>query len=126
MKIISSVLLIVTLSTPRIHAEIDEKDYHKQTHWQQSTGGLRKLRSRIVGGNDADIGEYPFFVEWAGCAASLVHKGELNFFFREQLTPLLLSSMLTLPFLVRFSRHRHISCSLCWYQYRHCLRRVVQ
>ena len=76
MKIISSVLLIATLNTHRIHAEIDEKDHHKQTHGQQSTGGLRTLRSRIVGGNDADVGEYPFFVEWAGCAASLVHKGE--------------------------------------------------
>jgi hypothetical protein len=33
--------------------------------------------SRIVGGNDAGIGEYPFFVEWDGCGAALVHNGEL-------------------------------------------------
>ena len=31
--------------------------------------------SRIVGGNDAEIGGYPFFVEWEGCGASLIHKG---------------------------------------------------
>ena len=35
-------------------------------------------QSRIIGGQDADIGEYPFFVEWDGCGASLVHKGKLN------------------------------------------------
>ena len=35
--------------------------------------------SRIVGGTDADIGEYPFFVEWEGCGASLIHKGALSF-----------------------------------------------
>jgi hypothetical protein len=33
-------------------------------------------QSRIVGGKDADIGEYPFFVEWGGCGASLVHNGK--------------------------------------------------
>jgi hypothetical protein len=35
--------------------------------------------SRIVGGNDAEIGGYPFFVEWEGCGASLIHKGKLLF-----------------------------------------------
>ncbi|KAI2508047.1 peptidase [Fragilaria crotonensis] len=30
--------------------------------------------SRIVGGVDAEIGRYPFFVEWEGCGASLIHK----------------------------------------------------
>lgn len=29
--------------------------------------------SRIVGGDNADIGEYPFFVEWGSCGATLVH-----------------------------------------------------
>jgi secreted trypsin-like serine protease len=32
-------------------------------------------QSRIVGGQNAGIGEYPFFVEWDGCGASLIHKG---------------------------------------------------
>ena len=35
--------------------------------------------SRIVGGNDAEIGGYPFFVEWEGCGASLIHNGECLF-----------------------------------------------
>jgi secreted trypsin-like serine protease len=35
-------------------------------------------QSRIVGGQDADIGKYPFFVEWDGCGASLVHKGKFS------------------------------------------------
>jgi trypsin len=29
--------------------------------------------SRIVGGTQATPGEYPFFVEWEGCGASLIH-----------------------------------------------------
>jgi secreted trypsin-like serine protease len=29
--------------------------------------------SRIVGGTQATPGEYPFFVEWSGCGASLIH-----------------------------------------------------
>lgn len=33
-------------------------------------------QSRIVGGNDADIGKYPFFVEWDLCGASLIHTGK--------------------------------------------------
>jgi hypothetical protein len=32
-------------------------------------------QTKIVGGKEADIGEYPFFVEWDGCGASLIHKG---------------------------------------------------
>mmetsp|Transcript_41933 Transcript_41933/g.47654 ORF Transcript_41933/g.47654 Transcript_41933/m.47654 type:complete len:704 (-) Transcript_41933:39-2150(-) len=30
--------------------------------------------SRIVGGYDAEIGSYPFFVSWGGCGASLIEK----------------------------------------------------
>lgn len=29
-------------------------------------------QSRIVGGSDADVDEYPFFVSWQGCGASLI------------------------------------------------------
>lgn len=36
--------------------------------------------SRIVGGNDAGIGEYPFFVEWDACGAALIHHGEFHCF----------------------------------------------
>ena len=137
MKIISPAILIAALSASRIHAETHQKDHHKQTYGQQSTGGLRKLNrnetrthipaeSRIVGGSDADVGEYPFFVDWNGaCGASLIHKGELDFFLRKQLTPLLLSPMLTFSFLARFPRHHHISCALCWYRVKYCSCRVV-
>jgi secreted trypsin-like serine protease len=30
--------------------------------------------SRIVGGTQATPGEYPFFVQWGGCGASLIHE----------------------------------------------------
>lgn len=48
------------------------------------TGRIRSAthtpnNSRIVGGEDAEIGGYPFFVEWEGCGASLIHKGEFLF-----------------------------------------------
>ena len=29
---------------------------------------------RIIGGNDAPSGRYPFFVQWHGCGASLIHE----------------------------------------------------
>jgi len=31
------------------------------------------FQSRIIGGNDAPAGRYPFFVQWHGCGASLIH-----------------------------------------------------
>lgn len=34
--------------------------------------------TRIVGGDDADIGKYPFFVGWEGCGAALIHDGEFR------------------------------------------------
>jgi secreted trypsin-like serine protease len=30
------------------------------------------LDDRIVGGEDAEAGEFPFFVQWRGCGASLI------------------------------------------------------
>jgi len=39
-------------------------------HKQQVDRNSKK--SKIVGGVDADIGKYPFFVSWGGCGASLV------------------------------------------------------
>ena len=30
------------------------------------------LDGRIVGGENAEAGEFPFFVQWMGCGASLV------------------------------------------------------
>jgi secreted trypsin-like serine protease len=38
-----------------------------------STGNLDfDLSDRIVGGEDAVAGEFPFFVQWRGCGASLI------------------------------------------------------
>lgn len=34
----------------------------------------RSLQKRIVGGSDASENEYPFFVSWGGCGASLIHE----------------------------------------------------
>lgn len=40
----------------------------------RDAGTQRALTNRIVGGNQADKGEYPYFVWWTrGCGASLIH-----------------------------------------------------
>jgi hypothetical protein len=81
MKFIWSACTIVigAFVTPHIDAS---------TFKHKSAEGMRKKmlrneralsgQSRIVGGQDADIGKYPFFVEWEGCGASLVHKGKFS------------------------------------------------
>lgn len=84
---ITSLILIAALGTPILATpDRSDKDHHKQTYArQQFNGGLRKLlheehlptQSRIVGGSDAAVGQFPFFVDWSGCGASLIHKGEL-------------------------------------------------
>lgn len=80
---ISHLILIAAFGV-HANAETDGKEHHKQVFATHS-GGPRSLRlleehvpteSRIVGGADADVGEYPFFVEWAGCGASLIHPGK--------------------------------------------------
>jgi hypothetical protein len=88
MKVMLSALTIIVgaIGAPKISA----LPYSKDQPWESFKNGFRggglvrkMLRdnkdlageSRIVGGDDADIGEYPFFVEWQGCGASLIHKG---------------------------------------------------
>jgi hypothetical protein len=78
-------IVIVALSAPEIGARSYKKDPARGSFMG---GGLmvrpKMLRderdlagqSRIVGGTDADIGAYPFFVEWDLCGASLIHKGK--------------------------------------------------
>lgn len=83
MKISSLITIAAFFGTP-VHAErtSDNKDHHKQTYGKESGGGLRKLlhgkhiptQSRIVGGSNAAVGDYPFFVDWDQCGASLIHK----------------------------------------------------
>ena len=89
MKLILSAWTIVVWAVvaPEIYASTYKED--KEIENDLMAGGdlfmqktmLRQKRalsgqSRIVGGNDADIDKYPFFVEWDGCGASLVHKGK--------------------------------------------------
>jgi hypothetical protein len=85
-------IAIGVIATPHIHASTTKDDYKGRILLEREnelTGGgslmrTKKLRnerdlsaqSRVVGGQDADIGKYPFFVEWDGCGASLVHKGK--------------------------------------------------
>mmetsp|Transcript_30452 Transcript_30452/g.50265 ORF Transcript_30452/g.50265 Transcript_30452/m.50265 type:complete len:516 (+) Transcript_30452:176-1723(+) len=79
----TSSLILIAAFGAAVHAErTDNKDHHKQTYGKESGGGLRKLlngkhiptQSRIVGGSDTAAGEYPFFVDWDQCGASLIHK----------------------------------------------------
>lgn len=67
--------------------EVGALSYNKDVASNELSGSFMKptmlrdkrdlaSQSRIVGGNDADIGKYPFFVEWDLCGASLIHKGK--------------------------------------------------
>ena len=94
MKFIWSAWTIVigAIATPHIDASTyneDQKGRITRDHENKRRGGGSLMRtqklqnerdlsgqSRIVGGQDAAIGKYPFFVEWNGCGASLVHKGK--------------------------------------------------
>jgi len=80
---ISSLVLAAMISVSA-HAATEPKDHHREMIMKSGVGGLRAVRllqehrptqSRIVGGSDADDGKYPFFVEWDGCGASLIHSG---------------------------------------------------
>ena len=47
---------------------------HKHNHHKFYTGPQpSNYGTRIVGGNNAMPGEYPWFVSWGGCGASLIH-----------------------------------------------------
>jgi hypothetical protein len=95
MKLIWSAwaIAIGTICVPRIDASSYKDDHPpRKLEYEKGLkgGGFKKTKmlrnerahssdqSRIIGGQEADIGEYPFFVEWGGCGASLVHKGKLN------------------------------------------------
>ncbi len=67
-KIVGGFLFVANNGARGIHAKIVTNGTVHQTPNQ----------SRIVGGNDAEIGGYPFFVEWEGCGASLIHKGKMH------------------------------------------------
>ena len=104
---------------------IDASSYKDTPREQKLTGEgvfmrtkmLRNQRSlsdqsRIVGGNDADIGKYPFFVEWEGCGASLVHKGKPSCKWKSTgRSALSGDSDLALNFLFRMKTHRHYRIS---------------
>lgn len=77
---------LILVAAIGVHANADtiSKEHHQQT-FASLDNGPRNLRlvenhvpteSRIVGGDDADVGEYPFFVSWGGCGASLIHPGK--------------------------------------------------
>jgi secreted trypsin-like serine protease len=55
---ISSFLITACHCRPVIFVEDDDKN----------------IESRIVGGSNALPGEFPFFVQWSGCGASLIHE----------------------------------------------------
>lgn len=84
--IVGSILCVSEIQA-EIHAFTHAKDQPRESYKHELSGKVfmrkKNLRdpqdlagnSRIVGGEDADVGEYPFFVEWQGCGASLIHTG---------------------------------------------------
>merc|ERR1719197_627406 len=77
----------VLLSTLGFHSAVATNDQTKRKTSKalkaETTKGEKlhvphiPAESRIVGGDDADIDEYPFFVSWGGCGASLIARDML-------------------------------------------------
>ena len=61
-------IMAATLSTP-VYAANTLREINKKLITREM------LQNRIVGGNQAELGEYPYFTQWrGGCAASLIHE----------------------------------------------------
>ena len=64
----STIVMAAILYTP-VNAANTLRENNKKLITQEM------LQNRIVGGNQAELGEYPYFTQWrSGCAASLIHE----------------------------------------------------
>jgi len=86
MKIILPALLIATISSSQawIEGKSNKDDGEDQGRKGIGSTALSEndvahipAESRIVGGSNAEVGKYPFFVSWGGCGASLIGKDTL-------------------------------------------------
>ena len=75
-----ALLVIITATrvvpvTPEFLLETHQKNENRTS--TSTTADRRELVSgttRIYGGNQAKLGKYPYFTQWRGCGASLIHE----------------------------------------------------
>ena len=64
-----SALMIATILSTPVYAANNLRENNKKLITREM------LQNRIVGGNQAQLGEYPYFTQWiGGCGASLIHE----------------------------------------------------
>jgi secreted trypsin-like serine protease len=71
MKLNLSYFFLLVIATGAVEESARSKP-RKLRRDQAQSASVRE--SRIVGGNRASPGEYPYFVQWDGCGASLIHE----------------------------------------------------
>lgn len=108
-KTVGRVLFTALVGAPAIHAS--------------NATQVTDNHSRIVGGVDAEIGRYPFFVEWEGCGASLIHKGKLLFVQIAMLTAI--DTHANSVLMSCHLRYHSVGCPLRWNRVGHSLCRLV-
>jgi hypothetical protein len=72
MKVNLSSFLLLVIAAGAVDESASSKPRKLRREDQAQSASVRE--SRIVGGNRASPGEYPYFVQWDGCGASLIHE----------------------------------------------------
>lgn len=75
MKFLPFVVLAFSSFSSSVAVEEDKGRNLRRNHRRNALAVEHNIaQSRIVGGTTAQIDEFPFFVNWGGCGASLIGK----------------------------------------------------
>jgi len=67
-------IALILVSSRLVEGRHGSKRLRSSSKKQKPVKEHYPYQSRIIGGNDAPAGQYPFFVQWHGCGASLIHE----------------------------------------------------
>ena len=74
MRLSTGLAVFVSLSLESIKFAAAAEGKKKKDKPRRVQQAHHAIESRIVGGEQATPGQYPFFVGWDGCGASLIHE----------------------------------------------------
>ena len=66
-------MLIATLTVSDASFRGSKQTNDSETLERSLVRSSAQYETKLVGGNDASKGEYPFFAHWDGCGASVIH-----------------------------------------------------